>query len=108
MEVPAIYRFVAATEPSAVLVELPFGDPGYELRYMFFGLGHGRPLLNGYSGVFPPSYRRRAALLADPLANPAGAWQALEPATHVWCTLEPGTTTGERRLASGLPPAAPG
>ena len=81
--VPEIYRFVAATEPSAVMAELPFGDPGYELRYMFFGLAHGRPLLNGYSGVFPRSYLERAALLKNPAASPGAAWAALTPATHV-------------------------
>jgi hypothetical protein len=81
--VPDIYRFVAATEPSAVVVELPFGDPGYELRYMFFGLAHGRPLLNGYSGVFPQSYRDRVARLVNPLADADAAWAALAPATHV-------------------------
>ena len=98
-EVPDIYRFVAATEPSAVLVELPFGDPEYELRYMFFGLAHERPLLNGYSGVFPPSYRRRAALLADPPANSAGAWEALEPATHV--LVHTGAWDDDRRTRIG-------
>lgn len=81
--VPEIYRFVATTPPGAILAELPFGDLGYELRYMYFGLDHGRRLLNGYSGYFPPSYRSRAALLTDPLAAPDQAWAALAPATHV-------------------------
>lgn len=80
---PAIYRAVAAIEPSAVLVELPFGEPGYELRYMYFGLAHRRPLLNGYSGVFPASYRARADALRAPWADPDRAWRALAPATHV-------------------------
>ncbi len=80
--VPEIYRFVATTPRSAVLAEFPFGDPGYELRYMFFGLGHQRPLLNGYSGFFPPSYRHRAELLKIPPAAPEAAWAALGPATH--------------------------
>jgi hypothetical protein len=82
-EMPDIYRFVAATPPSSVLAEFPFGDPGYELRYMFFGLMHQRRLLNGYSGFFPRSYRDRAALLKDPPARPDDAWAALAPATHV-------------------------
>ncbi len=80
---PEIYRFVATTEPSAVLVELPFGDPGYELRYMYFGLAHERRLLNGYSGFFPPSYLERRANLRDPSADWDRAWSALSPATHV-------------------------
>ncbi len=81
--VPEIYRLVGTTEPSAILVELPFGDPGYELRYMYFGLMHERRLLNGYSGFFPPSYLRRAADLRDPSADWDRAWSALSPATHV-------------------------
>jgi hypothetical protein len=80
---PAIYRAVAATAPSAVLVELPFGEVGYELRYMYFALAHRRPLLNGYSGVFPASYRARAEALRAPWVDPDRAWRALAPATHV-------------------------
>ncbi len=82
-DAPLIYRFLATTPPSAVLAEFPFGDPGYELRYMYFGLMHERRLLNGYSGFFPLSYRNRAALLKDPPAAPEAAWAALAPATHV-------------------------
>ena len=80
---PAVYQVVARTPPSSVLAELPFGEPGYELRYMYFGLMHQRRLLNGYSGFFPPSYRGRAAVLKDPPAAPEAAWAALGPATHV-------------------------
>lgn len=83
MTTPDIYRLVAATPRSAVIVELPFGDVGYDLRYMFFSLAHHRPLLNGYSGVFPPWYRRRETWLRDPLRAPDEAWAALSPATHV-------------------------
>ena len=80
---PVIYRAVALTPPDATIAELPYGDPGYDLRYMFFGLRHRRRLINGYSGVFPPSYRTRVPLLADPPASPDAAWAALVPATHV-------------------------
>lgn len=80
---PTIYGALARVAADATVVELPFGDPGYELRYMFFNLGHGRPLLNGYSGVFPLSYMARARVLRDPPADPEAAWSALAPATHV-------------------------
>jgi len=80
---PEIYRAVAVTGPDSVMVELPIGDPGYELRYQYFQLSHGRPLLNGYSGHFPRSYRNRVARLVNPLADPDAAWAALAPATHV-------------------------
>lgn len=80
---PRIYRFVATTPRETVLAELPFGDLGYEIRYTFFTAVHRRRLLNGYSGVLPPSYEARRAVLAAPLGNPDAAWAALAPATHV-------------------------
>ena len=80
---PAVYDVLRATDPGASVVELPFGEPGYELRYMFFSLHHGHRLLNGYSGVFPPSYRARTGLLRTPWANPDEAWLALAPASLV-------------------------
>ena len=80
---PDVYRQLMATSPSAIVVELPFGEPAYELRYMYFGLTHGRRLENGYSGIFPASYRTRAAALRAPWADPDGAWRALAPAGYV-------------------------
>lgn len=80
---PRIYQFVATTPPDAVLAELPFGELGYEIRYTFFTAAHRRRTLNGYSGVLPPSYEARRAVLASPLANADAAWAALGLATHV-------------------------
>jgi hypothetical protein len=65
------------------VAELPFGDLGYEIRYTYFTAAHRRRLLNGYSGVLPPSYEARRAVLTAPLAHPDAAWAALAPATHV-------------------------
>lgn len=80
---PAIYAAVARLDGDAVLVELPFGDPWYDIRYMFFAATHGRRLMNGYSGVFPASYIGRQRRLADPFASPGAARDALTGATHV-------------------------
>ena len=80
---PAIYRAVERLPDAAVVAELPFGDPWYEVRYMFFAALHERQLLNGYSGVFPVSYQRRQAVLRAPLRDPAATRAALHPATHV-------------------------
>ncbi|MFN2447198.1 MAG: hypothetical protein ABR606_16650 [Vicinamibacterales bacterium] len=80
---PEIYRAVSGLDADAVIAELPFGDPYYEVRYMFFAATHGRRLLNGYSGIFPPSYLARQRTLASPLDQPAAALEALAPATHV-------------------------
>ena len=80
---PAIYGAVDALRPGAILAELPFGDPAYELRYMYFSTLHRRRMLNGYSTIFPVSYRRRQRVLAQPLLDPPAALQAIGNATHV-------------------------
>jgi len=80
--VAPIHAAVANLAPTAVVAELPFGEPAYELRYMAAGLAHGRRLLNGYSGVFPPSYRARLPALSAPWLDQDAAWTALAPATH--------------------------
>jgi hypothetical protein len=82
-ELPAIYRAVETLRPGAVLLELPFGDPWYDIRYMFFSAAHHRRLLNGYSGIFPPSFRARQRVLARPLLDPGASAQAIGGATHV-------------------------
>jgi len=80
---PRLYRFVATLPADAIVVELPFGDIPYEIRYTFFTAAHRRRIVNGYSGVLPPSYEGRRAMLASPLSSPDAAWTALAPATHV-------------------------
>ena len=79
---PPIYRAVERLAPSAILVELPFGDPWYDVRYMFFAATHRRTLLNGYSGVLPPSYLARRVALTRPLRDTPRARSALTAATH--------------------------
>ena len=84
-QVPPVYRFLnTLPAPGTVLVEFPFGEWGYELRYMFYSTNHWHPLLNGYSGTFPLSYSRRGALLRHPLDSPDLAWKGLleDGATH--------------------------
>lgn len=82
-ELPAIYQAVDSLRPSAILVELPFGDYWYELRYQYFSAVHKRRILNGYSGIFPPSYLARQRVLARPLLDPGASAQAIGGATHV-------------------------
>jgi hypothetical protein len=81
-ELPPIYRSVADLPATTVLVEFPFGDQWYDVRYMYFAALHRRPLLNGYSGVFPPSYRARQGTLWRPPRDPDGARASLTGATH--------------------------
>jgi hypothetical protein len=79
---PAVYRFVSTLEPDAVLVEFPFGDNAYDLRYMYFSSMHRKRMLGGFSGVFPDSWLSRRAVLEHPLAHDEEAWRALDGATH--------------------------
>jgi hypothetical protein len=82
-ELPSVYRTVESLRPGAILAEFPFGDSWYEVRYMYFAATHRRRLLNGYSGIFPPSYLARQKVLARPTLDPERAAQALGAATHV-------------------------
>jgi hypothetical protein len=50
-----------ARQPPAVIVELPLASPltdwqSRDWLYMYEGLSHFQPMLNGYSGFAPPSY----------------------------------------------------
>lgn len=99
---PLIYQFVRTLPATAVLVELPFGDLGYEIRYTFFTLAHERRILNGYSGVQPPSYLARLPALGAPLADPDASWRALTPATHVIVHTAGWTDNSGQRLRDWL------
>ena len=52
---------------------------------MFYALGHGHPLVNGYSGGAPEPYLMLSETLADFGSHPDEAWQAVlaSGATHV-------------------------
>ena len=84
-DVPPVYRFIATLPASASLVELPFGEVAFEVRYMFYSTAHWRPLANGYSGGAPDEYGLLAESLKDALKRPEPAWRALVASgvTHV-------------------------
>ncbi len=81
---PPVYKEVAKLPAGTVLVEFPFGAFTYEFQYMFYSTNHWKPLLNGYSGFFPPSYDERRARFSRPSRNPDAAWTLLSEsgATH--------------------------
>jgi hypothetical protein len=61
--VPAIYSLFATMSEPVRVVEVPFypADAVFEnAEYVFNSTVHWRPLMNGYSGYTPDSYRRRA------------------------------------------------
>jgi hypothetical protein len=65
---PEIYR-VLAMQPRGVVLELPVPHvealPGDEAHYAYSSTFHWFPLVNGYSGVYPPSYLARLERLRD-------------------------------------------
>jgi hypothetical protein len=82
---PNVYKVFAREAPDAVLAELPLGESDFDLRAMFYSTVHWRPLLNGYSGFYPPHYGRLALATSDVHRFAETALQALraQGATHV-------------------------
>jgi hypothetical protein len=66
---PPLYTWLAR-QPAGVVAEFPMplarkmNLPGEEPRYLYMSTFHWKPLLNGYSGYYPPQYLRRLASLA--------------------------------------------
>jgi hypothetical protein len=82
---PRVYGDVGALPQDAVVAEFPFGDPAWEIRAVYYAAAHGKRIVNGYSGAFPPGYRRRVAAIRRFQVDPQAAWDALIDAgtTHV-------------------------
>jgi hypothetical protein len=45
-----------AIDSEGALMELPLGEPFRDVAAMYRAMSHGRPVVNGYSGYFPPHY----------------------------------------------------
>ena len=67
---PKVYDAVSTLPKTAVLAELPFGQHDYDLRAMYYSIDRWRPILNGYSGFFPPHYGRAIVGLTDVPRHP--------------------------------------
>ncbi|HZR22402.1 MAG TPA: hypothetical protein VFA59_02370 [Vicinamibacterales bacterium] len=80
-----LYSYIAQLSPSTAIVELPLGEPAFDVRYMFYSTRHWKPLINGYSGGAPDEYGQLDQRLQEALVRPARAWEALRStgATHV-------------------------
>jgi hypothetical protein len=79
------YAFVDRLPREAVLLELPLGEPAFDVRYMLSATRHRRRLVNGYSGGSPADYELLTFALADAESRPLEAWRSLiaTGATHV-------------------------
>lgn len=82
---PALAAYLRGLPAGAVLIEFPFAAGGWEMRYVYYSTLHWRPIVNGFSGWAPPSYRAREKVLRDPYDDPDEAWAAVvaSGATHV-------------------------
>jgi hypothetical protein len=82
---PNVYKVFGREAPEAVLAELPLGETDFDLRAVYYSTVHWRPVLNGYSGFYPPHYGRLALAVSDVPRFPEAAVDALRMhgATHV-------------------------
>jgi hypothetical protein len=82
---PPAYLRLKAMPATTVVTEFPFGDAAWEIRYVYYAAVHLKPITNGYSGQFPPSYKARVARLHRVSTDPAAAWDMLKASgtTHV-------------------------
>ena len=83
---PPVYEFLRGA-PAGVVLELPFSPPlggkpdpkhrvDYDSDYICWSARHWHPIINGYSGYYPPSYETTRARLEGFPDEPAMAFLA--------------------------------
>jgi hypothetical protein len=79
-----LYAAVKSLPGDVVLIEFPFGEEAYDIQATFYAGLHRRPIVNGYSGFFPPGYAERASVLSEAPENPDTVRRSLASsgATH--------------------------
>ncbi len=104
-EVPPIYTLLRDIDAPVVLVETPFWPPDVmheNGEYVLNATAHWRPVMNGYSGFTPMSYRERAATFwYFPREGTVEAMRR-EGATHVMVHLERFDERESREVAENL------
>jgi hypothetical protein len=93
---PAVYRFAARLAPSSVLLELPFGEVAFDVRYMFYSTAHWRALVNGYSGGAPGEYSLWTEQLEGAIEAPDAAWRAVLASGATQIVVHEGAYTGDQ------------
>jgi hypothetical protein len=83
-EGPEVYRTLLRQPEDSVLLELPLGQPDYDVRAVYYSTIHWRPLINGYSGFFPPYYGLLTTALSEIPRHPDVSLEAIwsSGATH--------------------------
>lgn len=84
-DAPPVYGRIAALPAGSAITELPIGDDAWEIRYVYYSAAHWKPIVNGYSGNFPPGFKARVVRLQRFRDDPQAAWQTLldSKSTHV-------------------------
>ena len=82
---PAVYKELAKTPVDAVILEMPVGEPAYDLRSVYYSTVHWRRVVNGYSGFFPPHYGVTVAVVSAGSRGGEASWDGLRSlgVTHV-------------------------
>jgi hypothetical protein len=93
---PAVYGFIAQLPASAVVIELPLGEPAFDVRYMWYSTLHWKRLVNGYSGGAPLHYEFLREALKDVATRPDRAWQAIADSTATHAVVHEGAYADER------------
>ena len=93
---PPVYRFIAGLPDDSVIIELPLGEPAFDIRYMFYSTGHWKRLVNGYSGGAPLAYEFLTEALKDVGTRPDRAWDAVVASSATHAVVHEGSFEGER------------
>jgi hypothetical protein len=93
---PEVYRFIAQLADESVILELPLGEPAFDIRYMFYSTVHWKRLVNGYSGGAPLAYEFLTEALKDVRTRPERAWDAVVASSASHAVVHEGSFTGER------------
>ena len=82
---PLVYAAVGQLPADAVIADLPLGQADYDVRAMYYSIERWRPIVNGYSGFFPPHYGRVKVGLSEVQRHPEASMETLREvgATHV-------------------------
>lgn len=82
---PFVYRAVGQLPTAAVIADLPLGQSDYDVRAMYYSIDRWRPIVNGYSGFFPPHYGQVKVALSEVPRHPDVSLDVLRQlgVTHV-------------------------
>jgi hypothetical protein len=106
-DAPPVYAALAADPAGGPVVELPMRLESDE--YTYYSSFHRRPLVNGYSGVLPYTYRYiEAVLVCYPCAAALAALADLDVRTHVFHLekVSPAARDGFRTRIAAVPELA--